>query len=67
MREKQIPVDNVEFKEPISAFAWEPTGSKFAVIWGETPRINVSFYNVKAEAKVYWRLSLGIYNNMISI
>ena len=52
MREKQIPVDNVEFKEPISAFAWEPTGSKFAVIWGETPRINVSFYNVKAEAKV---------------
>jgi len=52
MREKQIPVDNVEFKEPVSAFAWEPTGSKFAVIWGEAPRINVSFYNVKAEAKV---------------
>ena len=52
MREKQIPVDNVEFKEQISAFAWEPTGSKFAVIWGEAPRINVSFYNVKAEAKV---------------
>jgi len=52
MREKQIPVDNIEFKDPISAFAWEPTGSKFAVIHGETPRINVAFYNVKAEAKV---------------
>lgn len=47
MREKQIPVDSVESKEPIQAFAWEPVGSKFAIIHGESPNINVSFYEVK--------------------
>nr|CAI5869782.1 unnamed protein product [Callosobruchus analis] len=47
MREKQIPVDSVECKEPIQAFAWEPVGSKFAMIHGESPNINVSFYEVR--------------------
>lgn len=46
MREKQIPVDSVECKEPIQAFAWEPVGQKFAMIHGESPSINVSFYEV---------------------
>ncbi|XP_046491098.1 eukaryotic translation initiation factor 3 subunit B [Neodiprion pinetum] len=47
MREKQIPVDSVEMKEPIHAFAWEPVGSKFAIIHGEIPSVNVSFYGVR--------------------
>ena len=47
MREKQIPVDSVEIKETIHAFAWEPVGSKFAVIHGEPPTPSVSFYEVK--------------------
>jgi translation initiation factor 3 subunit B len=47
MREKLIPVDSVEIKEQIQAFAWEPVGLKFAVIHGDTPNINVSFYGVK--------------------
>lgn len=47
MREKQIPVDSVEIKEPIHAFAWEPVGSKFAIIHGEIPSVNVSFYEVR--------------------
>lgn len=47
MREKQIPVDSVESKEPVQAFAWEPVGSKFAIIQGEFPNISVSFYGVK--------------------
>lgn len=47
MREKQIPVDSVESKEPVQAFAWEPIGSKFAIIQGESPNISVSFYGVK--------------------
>jgi len=46
MREKEIPVDIIEVKETIIAFAWEPVGNKFAIIHGETPRISVSFYNV---------------------
>uniref|UniRef100_A0A8C2E1D1 Eukaryotic translation initiation factor 3 subunit B n=1 Tax=Cyprinus carpio TaxID=7962 RepID=A0A8C2E1D1_CYPCA len=52
MREKQVPVDVVEMKEGIIAFAWEPNGSKFAVLHGESPRINVSFYHVKNNGKI---------------
>ncbi|KAL7288389.1 hypothetical protein TKK_0017480 [Trichogramma kaykai] len=47
MREKLIPVDSIEMKEPIHAFAWEPVGSKFAIIHGEVPTVNVSFYGVR--------------------
>lgn len=35
------------FVESISAFAWEPVGHKFACIHGDSPRISVSFYNVR--------------------
>lgn len=47
MREKNIPVDSVEIKEPIHSFAWEPAGSTFAIIHGETANICVSFYGVR--------------------
>jgi translation initiation factor 3 subunit B len=47
IKEKEIPVDTVEVKESITAFAWEPVGHRFACIHGETPRIGVSFYNVR--------------------
>jgi len=47
MREKQIPVDSVELKEPIIAFAWEPVGSKFAIIHGEQNNVCTSFWGVK--------------------
>lgn len=50
MQEKQIPVDSVEVKESIHAFAWEPIGSKFAIIHGDQPNICVSFYGVKTGA-----------------
>jgi len=46
MREKQIPVDSVEIKDNVQAFAWEPVGSKFAIIHGESQSMNVSFYTV---------------------
>ncbi|XP_034293772.1 eukaryotic translation initiation factor 3 subunit B [Pantherophis guttatus] len=52
MREKQVPVDVVEMKESIIAFAWEPNGSKFAVLHGESPRISCSFYHVKNNGKI---------------
>ncbi|OXU26201.1 hypothetical protein TSAR_010084 [Trichomalopsis sarcophagae] len=47
MREKLTPVDSLEIKEPIHAFAWEPVGNKFAIIHGETSSVNVSFYEVR--------------------
>lgn len=40
------------FPESIIAFAWEPNGSKFAVLHGESPRISVSFYYVKNNGKI---------------
>lgn len=40
------------FPESIIAFAWEPNGSKFAVLHGESPRISVSFYHVKNNGKI---------------
>jgi translation initiation factor 3 subunit B len=46
MREKQIPVDSVEIKENVHAFAWEPVGTKFAIIHGESQSLCVSFYSV---------------------
>ncbi|XP_037025507.1 eukaryotic translation initiation factor 3 subunit B [Bradysia coprophila] len=51
MREKDIPVDSVEIKELILAFAWEPVGTKFAIIHGEPNIANVSFYEVKKGQK----------------
>lgn len=38
--------------ESIIAFAWEPNGSKFAVLHGESPRISASFYHVKNNGKI---------------
>merc|ERR1712168_1621487 len=49
MKEKDIPIDVVEVKESIQAFAWEPVGSKFAIIHGDTPRIAASFYSVNVK------------------
>jgi len=47
MLEKQIPVDSVEVKETVHEFSWEPVGSKFAVIHGDSQTHNVSFYGLK--------------------
>lgn len=49
MRGKDIPVDSVEIKENIHAFAWEPIGCKFAIIHGDVSNANVSFYETKKE------------------
>ena len=49
VKKKQIPIDTVECKEVISAFAWEPKGGKFAYIHGESPRISVSFHKIGEE------------------
>ena len=38
--------------EAVTAFSWEPGGSKFAIIHGESPRISASFYNMEEKGKV---------------
>jgi len=47
MNEKQIPVDTVKIDEAVHAFSWEPVGSKFGVIHGDSQFLNVSFYGLK--------------------
>jgi len=47
MLEKQIPVDTVKIEETVHAFSWEPIGTKFAIVHGDSQNNNVSFYGVK--------------------
>ena len=53
LREKHIPVDNIEVKSLVSCFALEPYGSKFAFVCGETTTMtNVKFYDVHTGGSV---------------
>lgn len=48
--EKGIPVDCLEFKEPIlSAFAWEPDGDRFLTAGTFEFKTTISFYTMKAQ------------------
>lgn len=51
IKEKDVPVEVIEAKGAIIAFSWEPKGNRLAVIHGEGPRPDVSFYQVQ-EKKV---------------
>ncbi|PWN27073.1 translation initiation factor eIF-3b [Jaminaea rosea] len=42
MREKDFPVEVVELKDPVTAFAWEPQGSHFAVISSNDPNLGMT-------------------------
>jgi len=50
MRSKNIPVEVLELKDTILAFAWEPVGNRFAVIHSNNTanqRPDVTFYEIK--------------------
>eukprot|EP00804_Cyclotella_cryptica_P030997 CCRYP_013570-RA/>CCRYP_013570-RA protein AED:0.07 eAED:0.07 QI:76/1/1/1/1/1/2/86/720 len=49
VNEPGIPVEMLDIKDAVMAFAWEPTGSRFAIIHAENPtstKVNVSFYDM---------------------
>lgn len=49
MNEPGIPVEMLDIKDAVMAFAWEPKGSRFAMIHAENPtstKVNVSYYNM---------------------
>ncbi|GAA5950794.1 hypothetical protein JCM21900_002020 [Sporobolomyces salmonicolor] len=59
LREKEIPVQVIEIKDTVTAFAWEPAGSRFALITtndpnaatpmpGQVLKTSVSFYDFDA-------------------
>ncbi|CAI0476704.1 unnamed protein product [Linum tenue] len=50
IKERDIPIEVLELEnknDKIIAFAWEPKGHRFAVIHGDGPRPDVSFYSMK--------------------
>ncbi|XP_047340878.1 eukaryotic translation initiation factor 3 subunit B-like [Impatiens glandulifera] len=50
IKERDIPIEVLELEnknDKIIAFAWEPKGHRFAVIHGDGPRPDVSFYSMR--------------------
>ncbi|CAN1282903.1 Eukaryotic translation initiation factor 3 subunit B [Linum perenne] len=50
IKERDIPIEVLELEnknDKIIDFAWEPKGHRFAVIHGDGPRPDVSFYSMK--------------------
>ncbi|KAJ8748201.1 hypothetical protein K2173_000609 [Erythroxylum novogranatense] len=50
IKERDIPIEVLELdnkNDKIIAFAWEPKGHRFAIIHGDSPRPDVSFYSMK--------------------
>ncbi|GJU76694.1 eukaryotic translation initiation factor 3 subunit B-like protein [Tanacetum coccineum] len=50
INERDIPIEVFELEnknDKIIAFSWEPKGHRFAVIHGDNPKPNVSFYSMK--------------------
>ena len=50
LRDTDIPMDVLELpnkSEKVISLAWEPKGHRFAVLHGDGPRPNVSFYSMK--------------------
>eukprot|EP00164_Ancoracysta_twista_P002855 GFYU01003799.1.p1 GENE.GFYU01003799.1~~GFYU01003799.1.p1 ORF type:complete len:687 (-),score=239.15 GFYU01003799.1:170-2230(-) len=50
VHEKNIPVEVLEMKDAVHAFAWEPHGVRFAVIHGELPRPDISFFSMEKQS-----------------
>ncbi|MBA0771804.1 hypothetical protein Gotri_007276 [Gossypium trilobum] len=51
IKERDIPIEVLELdnkNDKIIAFAWEPKGHRFAVIHGDNPRPDISFYSMKS-------------------
>jgi len=55
LRDPGIPVEDLKMSDAVSNFDWEPNGSRFAIIHGETlkdVRLNVSFYDMNKTTAV---------------
>lgn len=55
----------VIISEAIIAFAWEPGGSKFCILHGETGRISASFYDMEIQGSVELQsMYIGAYTHL---
>jgi len=49
LEDQGVPVEMLDIKDAVMAFAWEPNGSRFAMIHADNPnstKVNVSFYDM---------------------
>lgn len=49
LEDQGVPVEMLDIKDAVMAFAWEPNGTRFAMIHAENPsstKVNVSFYDM---------------------
>jgi translation initiation factor 3 subunit B len=46
MRDKNIPIEVLEYKDQIYAFAWEPRGTRFAICHGQQTRPDTTFHDM---------------------
>ncbi len=54
IREHGVPIEMLEEKDAVQAFAWEPNGTRFAMIHAESPnstKTSVSFYDMKKDVE----------------
>ncbi|KAF5939810.1 hypothetical protein HYC85_020977 [Camellia sinensis] len=57
IKERDIPIEVFELEnknDKIIAFAWEPKGHRFAVIHGDNPRPDISFYSMHSAHNNGW-------------
>jgi translation initiation factor 3 subunit B len=55
LRDQGIPVEMLDIKDAVMALAFEPRGSRFAIIHAENPsasKVNVSFYDMMKKTEV---------------
>lgn len=53
IREALVPVETMEKKQHVAAFAWEPAGDRFAVVLGDAPKLEVTFYSMRVRTCVF--------------
>mmetsp|Transcript_52631 Transcript_52631/g.77998 ORF Transcript_52631/g.77998 Transcript_52631/m.77998 type:complete len:119 (+) Transcript_52631:1343-1699(+) len=61
LRDAGIPVEMLDIKDAVMAFAWQPAGSKFCMIHAENPsstKVSVSFYDMNKMAEMKTKISL---------
>ncbi|CAG8584432.1 12714_t:CDS:2 [Funneliformis mosseae] len=54
VREKDIPVEVIEVKDTVIAFAWEPKGERFAIITTNDPNYGQSTQGVRTNVSFYY-------------
>lgn len=57
VREPLVPVETMEKKQQVAAFAWEPAGDRFALVLGDVPKLEVTFYTMKVRYSTTCRIS----------